>query len=277
MDVEEAAAQLYAASPEQFVAERNALAAEAKAAGDKAGADAIRRLAKPSQPAWQVNLLVREHPGTTDELADVAAALRAAAEGGDPREVRRVNGERQALVSRLADEAGRLAEAAGKPPTATTRREVESTLQAALSSPEAAAQVASGRLTAALFDTGLDALGMLTLAPAPPRASAATPSSGPAAPRGAQAPAEAEGAAAARAALEAAAAALSDAEEAAGAARARAEQGAEEVSQLEARLRATRTRAAATVQEAAEAEGRAAQAREEHARAQAAYDAVRGD
>lgn len=265
--LEDAAAErLYGLLPEQFVAERTALAAAAKDAGDPAAAQAIRRLPKPSQPAWQVNLLVRAHPEALDELAAVGLALRTAAEGGDPAGVRRANSERQTVVARLADRAGQLAAEAGKAPTAATRREVESTLQAALSSPAAAEQMASGRLVAALFDTGLDALGMLTLAPAPVRR-AGTPA------REAQQPPGRPGArgadeerSAASQRLQEAQEALREAKAASARARSQADQLAEEVSQLSTRLEAVRRRAQAAAQEAeaaAAAEARAARAREE--------------
>jgi hypothetical protein len=265
-DLESAAAdRLYALLPEQFVAERTALAARAKAEGDPAAAAAIRRLAKPSQPAWQVNLLVRDHPETLDELAAVGAALRAAAQSGDPAAVRRANADRQAVVSRLADRAGRLAADAGKAPTASTRREVESTLQAVLSSPDAAEQVASGRLVAALFDTGLDALGMLTLAPAPVRRPPAASQAAPAAPGAPRGTAGDDGRAAAAQRLQEAQEALREAKAASARARSQSDQLAEEVSQLSARLEAVRRRAEAAAQEAeaaADAEARATRAHE---------------
>ena len=275
MDADEAADQLYAVLPGQFVAARTALAAQTQADGDRSAAAVIRRLPKPSQPAWQVNLLVREHPGAVDELARVATALRSAAQSGAPDEVRRVNTQRQATVSRLADRAGQLALAAGKPTTAATRREVEATLQAALSSPAAAEQVASGRLVAALFDTGLDALGMLTL----PRAS--EPGTGPV-PHGRPAPHSAPGGAPSRsaaaeglAALEAAAGALTDAEAEAGLAHRRAEQAAQEVAQLDTRLAAARRRMQTALDEAEAAAQRATEARTAHESARARYDALR--
>lgn len=281
MDVEEAAERLYAVAPDAFVAERTALAAAAKQAGDAAGAAAIRRLPKPSQPAWQVNQLVRDRPSTPAELAEVAAGLRAAAEAGDPAGMRRADAERRRLVAELADRAAALAEQAGRPTTAAVRRDVEATLQAALTSPAAAEQLASGRLAASLFDTGLDALGMLTLAPAAPRgASAASPprSTAPAAPRAGRTPSaaqrrESERAAAAEA-LSRAQAALREAKAQAARTRSLADQLAEEVGQLTARLEAVRRRAATAAQEAdaADAAERAASAAQERARA--ALDAL---
>lgn len=273
-DLESAAAdRLYGLLPEQFVAERSVLAAAAKDAGDAGAAQAIRKLPKPSQPAWQVNLLVRDHPGALDELAAVAAALRTAAESGDPAVVRRANADRQAAVSRLADRAGRLAADAGKASTAATRREVESTLQAVLSSPDAAEQVASGRLVTALFDTGLDALGMLTLAPAPVRRAAAAPQASPEAPEGAG---EDGGRTAALQRLQRAQEALREAKAASARARAQADQLDEEVSQLSARLEAVRRRAAGAAVEAASSAEAEKAAADEHVQARRALESLEG-
>ena len=53
---------LYAVPPEEFMAERKRLVAEAKADGDPAVAKEIGTLRKPSLAAWAVNLLAREAP-----------------------------------------------------------------------------------------------------------------------------------------------------------------------------------------------------------------------
>jgi hypothetical protein len=72
--VDEAAEALYSAPVSAFVAERKRLAAEAKAAGDKAAAAAIGKLAKPSVSAWVVNTLLRE--GALGALFDAGKRLR---------------------------------------------------------------------------------------------------------------------------------------------------------------------------------------------------------
>ncbi len=85
-DDEEAA--LYSAPPEQFVAERNALAKRLADDGDSAGAARVKKLKKPSVPAWAVNRAAREAPGgsarrCSSPATSLPGAQRAAAgEGG---------------------------------------------------------------------------------------------------------------------------------------------------------------------------------------------------
>ena len=62
MDFDEAADQLYAVAPDDFMARRTALAAEAKESGDKALAKQITGLRRPTRSAWLVNLVARARP-----------------------------------------------------------------------------------------------------------------------------------------------------------------------------------------------------------------------
>ncbi len=274
MHLDEAVDDLYALAPDLFVAARTSLVTEARARGDRAGADALRRLPKPSQPAWQVNLLVRAEPGIVTDLASAAELLRSSAEAGDPSEVRRANAARRDTVTRLADRAAQLAELAGKQTSSSTRRDVEATLHAALASPAAAALVAGGQLTAALFDTGLDAVGMLTLAPA----SARTASSPAATTSGSAAAAptdQADVAAEAKAALESALVTAREADSEAARTRSLSDQLAEEATQAQARAAAVQSRALTAGHEAAAAAERARLAIRDADLAQSAYDAAR--
>ncbi|MCC7125349.1 MAG: hypothetical protein IT178_10910, partial [Acidobacteria bacterium] len=54
-DVEAAIDALYQGPLDGFTAARNALAAALKKSGDKAGAERVKALAKPSVTAWAVN------------------------------------------------------------------------------------------------------------------------------------------------------------------------------------------------------------------------------
>src|SRR5580698_9622545 len=75
--VEAAAAELYSADPDGFVARRKELAAQARAAGDAAAAKQITALGKPTKSAWLVNRLVRTDPSVPARLAELAGQLRA--------------------------------------------------------------------------------------------------------------------------------------------------------------------------------------------------------
>jgi hypothetical protein len=79
LSYEEAVEALYRAAPDGFVAERKRLAAELKGSGDKAAAQKLSALEKPSISVWVVNQLYREQRERFDELLEVAAKLR----GGD--------------------------------------------------------------------------------------------------------------------------------------------------------------------------------------------------
>ena len=77
--VGEATTELYGSDPEGFTERRAALAAEARAAGDRPAAKEIAGLRKPTRPAWMINQLVRADPGVADRLAGLGDELRAAA------------------------------------------------------------------------------------------------------------------------------------------------------------------------------------------------------
>jgi hypothetical protein len=83
--VEEAA--LYSVPPDEFVAERNALAKRLREEGDKQGAARVKKLPKPSVPAWAVNRAARDAPKAAKALLDSGEKLTkaqtgAAGEGG---------------------------------------------------------------------------------------------------------------------------------------------------------------------------------------------------
>src|SRR3954451_15244743 len=58
-DADVRSSRLYGLAPEEFTAERNALAAELKAEGDPEGAAHVKALRKPTRAGWEVNRLVR--------------------------------------------------------------------------------------------------------------------------------------------------------------------------------------------------------------------------
>ncbi|HET9627354.1 MAG TPA: hypothetical protein VFP84_38610, partial [Kofleriaceae bacterium] len=76
MTYDDAVAALYQAPVDQFVAERKRLAAELKAAGDKADAARLAKLARPPISAWAVNQLWWRARDAFDELFATAHRLR---------------------------------------------------------------------------------------------------------------------------------------------------------------------------------------------------------
>jgi hypothetical protein len=156
MDLAEVADRLYALTPEQFTAERDALAKQARDDGDRDQAAAIKALRRPTAGVWLVNALARQRGERLDQLAELGAALRAAQDALAGEEMRRLSQQRQRLVRELVAEASELAAATGLTATDAAQREAEATLHAALADEAAGDAVRSGRLMRALSSSGLE-------------------------------------------------------------------------------------------------------------------------
>jgi len=100
MDLRDVAGELYAAAPADFIARRNAAAAEA----DKPTAKQIKTLRKPSASAAAINALVREHPDLVGDVLDIGSRMRDAFASRDRAEIRALTQERQRLLQRAAGE-----------------------------------------------------------------------------------------------------------------------------------------------------------------------------
>ena len=155
MDLASVADELYGLVPADFTAARNARA-KAVGAEDKALADQIRRLPKPSAAAWAVNMLVRRRPDDITGILEVGVSLREAQEALDPGEMKALGRQRQVLIAAVARLARDLAGELGNPISEPAVAEVEQTLQAAMADPGAALAVRTGRLVRALASTGLE-------------------------------------------------------------------------------------------------------------------------
>lgn len=174
MDLETVADELYRLRPEEFTAARGARMAEARTAGDRALADRIGKLRRPSLSAWAGNLLVHESPGEVEPLLRLGEGLRQAHRDLDGAQLRELSRQQRVLITALSRQAGQLAAQAGHPITEAARHEVENTLRAVLADPDAAREWASGRLVRPLAaGTGFPAMAEGT-APAPPRPAAKT-------------------------------------------------------------------------------------------------------
>ncbi|MCR2794033.1 transposase [Microbacterium sp. zg.Y625] len=149
-DLDDVAAQLYALPPAEFTAARNARAA----AAEPKLAKAVRALRKPIVSAYAVDLLVQE--GQLGEALDLAAALREAQDDLDAAEMTRLSRQRRALVAALSRQAVDLARDRGVSVSDAAASDVESTIDAAVRDPAAAAAVMTGRLVRPLVATGVD-------------------------------------------------------------------------------------------------------------------------
>jgi hypothetical protein len=166
----DAKAELYQADPDEFMARRTELAAQAREAGESAAAKQIGALRKPTRSAWVVNRLVRADPEVTGRLAELAAELRDAGQSTDGGRIRELTGARARLVDELTRQA--LDDLPAAP--AAVREEVTATFDAALADPEVAANL--GTLVRAAHWAGFG-LGAGAPAPAPPAAKTKKPES----------------------------------------------------------------------------------------------------
>src|SRR4051794_15461213 len=149
----EIAEQLYGAPLDEFIARRDARAKELRRGGDRAAADAIKKLRKPSVSAAAVNRLAREARDDVEALLGAGEALRQARCGGGDRGATQAaaRDEREA-VERLVGQAGKLSPA--------VLEEVRETLRAAATDDAARAAIARGILTEARRPTGLGGFGV---------------------------------------------------------------------------------------------------------------------
>jgi hypothetical protein len=175
MDLDTVAEELYGLPPAQFTAQRDARATEARDAGDKDLAAAIRKLRRPTTSAWLANLLVRERGDRLMELLDLGTELREAQEQLDGEMLMQLSTQRQRVVSALGHEARRIAVESGERVSDDAERELETSLEAALADPAAAEAIRSGRLTTALHYSGLGPAALSGAAPQPSPATTASP------------------------------------------------------------------------------------------------------
>jgi hypothetical protein len=117
---DEAVVALYQAPHESFVTERQRLAAELKASGDKAAAAKLAKLARPAISAWAVNQLWWHARPLFEALFQSAAELRAG-------KLEARGAHRQALT-KLSASARKLLSEAGHAASEGTVRRVEMTL-----------------------------------------------------------------------------------------------------------------------------------------------------
>jgi hypothetical protein len=164
--LDEATAELYGSDPEEFTERRTALAARARAAGDRAAAKEIAGLRKPTRSAWMINQLVRADPGVADRLAGLGDELRAAAAELDGPKIRELSQARRQLVDTLIRQV--LRQAGEQSPPAGLREDLTATFGAALADPQVARDLAAGTLLRAVhradFSSGVPGL---TLVPPP--------------------------------------------------------------------------------------------------------------
>lgn len=142
--------QLYSAPLNEFVERRNELARSLRKDGDRRAADEVKRLRKPTLPAWTVNQLARHEKMRLRGLLTAGERLRKAHEellvGGSPEALQQGrDGERRAIAE-LTGAARALLEDAGHPASEATLERVSETLHAAVVDEGLGGRVREGRL-----------------------------------------------------------------------------------------------------------------------------------
>jgi hypothetical protein len=246
VDLDTAADELYAVSPDDFIERRQQLVAEARQEGNREIATQIGKLRRPTRSAWLINLLAREDSDNINALFELGAALQQAQQRMAGDELRQLSAERRKSVDAMARRAVELGRQQGYEAPDGALQEVGQTLQTALGDPEIADLVRAGHLTQAVTYGGFgptdlaSALGasLPTKAPSRPDKQAEAPQ--PAPKRDAKQRRDAEKAASeARELATEARQAAESAEEEAEAATQRADDLADQVEALRTQLRQT--------------------------------------
>ncbi|HET8616625.1 MAG TPA: hypothetical protein VFL94_13950 [Actinomycetales bacterium] len=153
MDLADVAQELYALLPGDFTAERNARAKDLKDE-DPQLATRVKALPKPTTAGWLVNQLVRRHGDEVEQVAAIGSALREAQAGLEKDELLQLNRQRQGVLRAVTQQARALAKELGNPVSGAIADEVEHTLRAVMSDPDAADAVRTGTLLRSLSSTG---------------------------------------------------------------------------------------------------------------------------
>ncbi len=164
IDVDELTARLYSSAPEDFVKVRGEGAKQLKAAGQQDAAADFAKLAKPSVPAWAVNLLATQRGDVIDDVVRHGEELRDAhTGGGGAKQIRAAHQARQDAIRRATDVA---VELTGRQVSESHRGEIAATLEAASSDSAVASEIRGAQLVRPLeAPTGFGALDRLTVIP----------------------------------------------------------------------------------------------------------------
>lgn len=177
--VDKVTSELHRADPDEFTAQRDRLATEARQSGDQETAGRLRKLRKPVLAAWALNVLRHRDPERVDELFALGEDIRGAQRELRGQQLRDLGGRRDALLDELVRRAVSLAGDAGHPLAQNAVDQVRQTLVAALSDPETAQRLSEGTLVKAAEYSGF---GMQELAdrvaPPPAKAKPTTAKSG---------------------------------------------------------------------------------------------------
>lgn len=167
-DHEEQIDRLYGVLLDQFVERRDELARSLRKDGDRQTADEVKRLRKPTVPAWTVNQLARREKMRLRTLLTAGERLRKAHEkllaGESPEPLQRARDDERRAIADLVRAAERLLTEAGHPATEATLERVRQTFHAAAVDEKIGRRVREGRLEREEEATGFG-FGSLSAAP----------------------------------------------------------------------------------------------------------------
>jgi hypothetical protein len=152
-ELDEIVRELYVLPPTDFVAARNELVRQARAAGSREIAERLHQLRRPTRSAWLVNVLASD-TAAMQRLSALGRQLRDAQTGLAGAELRTLAEQRRHLIADLMDRARAYADQADVRLTPAVLSEVEATLQAALVDLAGALTIRNGRLVRPLSHSG---------------------------------------------------------------------------------------------------------------------------
>ena len=158
---------LYGLSLAEFTPARNALAKQARAAGEIERAEQITRLRKPTLVAWTLNMLPRLRAAELAELLEAgeqaeAAQARLLAAGGDAADLRDARQRLHRLARALAGDAGEILVKGGRAAREQTLLRTAQALEACAVSAEGRRQLQEGAFAEEPQSPGFDVLAQLS-------------------------------------------------------------------------------------------------------------------
>lgn len=171
--------ELFRQPPAAHVEARDALAIKLRKAGDRASAERVKKLKRPSPPAWAINQLCFHKPELLEAAQRATAALAAlhARDGVGPSELSATVAAQRRAIQAALDAAVRDAAESGLPISSVDQRKIETTLKAWLSG---AGDEPPGRMTHELEASGFAAVTAVGLTSSrPPTAAKPNPKPNP--------------------------------------------------------------------------------------------------
>lgn len=169
MDLDSELDRLYGLPFDEFTSARDELVKRLRADKQRELAAEVRKLRRPSIPAWAVNQLARRHRGDVNALIEASERLRAeqrrALSTGGADALRAAARERKRAVAALVRAAAGILTQAGHAASASHQAKIADTLNAAALDAASADAVRSGRLTHELSGAGFADTGSLRLVP----------------------------------------------------------------------------------------------------------------